>query len=452
MKRPTPSNLTVIENKDLDQRPPEFSDDALALQFANKHHEDRLYVAKWATWLAWDGRRWAPDDTLKIFDDARAINRAAAASCKDAKLSKTIASAAAVAAVERLARADRRLAARASQFDADPWQLNTPGGLIDLRTNECRPAQRDDYVTKMTRATAGGQCPRWMQFLAQITQGDLELQSFLARAVGYSLTGSTREHAFFFLFGTGGNGKSVFVETITKLLADYAVAAPIEMFTATKFQSHTTDVAGLQGARMITASETDVGRSLAEARVKLLTGGEAISARRMRADNVTFTPQFKLWMGGNHKPRVSTNDEAIRRRLHLIPFNANIPPWHRDQKLPEKLEAEWSGILQWAIDGCQQWQQIGLQPPSSVRDATDDYLSSEDAILCWLQSEAVFEANARSTTEELFASWKEYATRTNEDIGSQKDFVKALRGKQLELEHTREGNRWSKIRIRRKLQ
>lgn len=437
---------------EMDLRPPEFSDDALALRFAAEHEANRRYVALWSTWLGWDCQRWSSDDTLKAFDDARSVCRTAAASCNETKLSKSIASAATVAAVERLARADRRLAARAVQFDANPWLLNTPAGVIDLLTGEKRPALREDYMTKMTRVGAEGDCPRWLAFLQTITDGDTDIERFLARAVGYTLTGSTREHAFFFLHGTGGNGKSVFVETISKVLADYATAAPIEMFTTTKFQGHTTDVAGLQGSRMATASETDQGRSLAEARVKLLTGGDAISARRMRADNVTFTPQFKLWMTGNHKPTITTNDEAIRRRMHLIPFTVSIPPWRRDQKLPEKLEAEWPGILAWAIEGCREWLKIGLAPPASVRQATDEYLSSEDAKLCWLESEVVFDANALATTDSLFGSWKEWATSANEDVGSKKDFVKALRGKQLTLDHTRDGNRWVGICLRGKTQ
>ena len=458
MKQPSTQLLKAVSSPpspalDSDPRPPEYSDDALALKFADAFAQDRRYVAFWRSWLTWDGGRWASDNTLKVFDDARSICRSVAAACNDTKLRKAIASAATVAAVERLSRSDRRMAASAEQFDKDPWLLNTPGGVIDLRSGECRPARRADLMTKLTEAGPGEDgCPTWLDFLRQITDGDFELERFLARAVGYSLTGSTREHAFFFLFGTGGNGKSVFVETISALLSDYATAAPIEMFTQTKFQSHTTDVAGLQGARMVSASETGAGRSLDEARIKLLTGGDSTAARRMRADNVTFKPQFKLWMTGNHKPRIQTTDEAIRRRIHLIPFTVQIPPWRRDQKLAEKLKAEWPGILSWAISGCREWQEKGLAPPSSVREATDDYLNAEDTLLAWLNTDVLSDPAAKTPTTELFSAWMGWALAANETTGTQKDFVDALRRKQLTLEHTREGNRWLGISLKGKSQ
>jgi putative DNA primase/helicase len=225
--------------------------------------------------------------------------------------------------VERLARADQRLAARASDFDADPWVLNTPDGLIDLKTGAMRPAKRDDFVSKITAVGPGRPCPIWREFLRRITDGNSELEGFIARSIGYALTGVTREHALFFDYGLGANGKTVKNETIAGLLGDYALPAPIEMFTASKFERHSTDVAALQGARFVTASETEAGRALAEARIKLLTGGETISARRMRRDNVSFKPQFKLFLTGNHKPRLSSRNEAMARRMHLVPFNTS---------------------------------------------------------------------------------------------------------------------------------
>lgn len=436
----------------VDARPPAFSDDALALRFAERHAEDRLYVARWSKWLVWDGKRWCSDDTLRAFDDARAICREAAAQCNDAKVAKALASAATVAAIERLARADRRLAATASQFDADPWLLNTPDGVVDLRTGEIRDPRREDFMTKMASASPGGSCERWVSFLNTITGSDLWLRRYLARVAGYALTGSIREHVFFFAFGHGANGKSVFAETISALMGDYAMAAPVEMFVASKLQGHTTDIAGLQGARFVTASETEAGRALAEAKIKLLTGGDTVSARRMRADNVAFSPQFKLFITGNHKPRLNSNDEAMRRRLHLIPFEVTIPVHARDQKLPEKLREEWPGILRWAIDGCIKWQSLGLAPPPAVREATDEYLDAEDTVQAWLSSAVELDPNARSSTEQLFASWRQFAEQNREEIGGIKDFTKALEAKQFVRKHGREGNRWHGIRLLGKAQ
>ncbi|MEZ5764894.1 MAG: phage/plasmid primase, P4 family [Xanthobacteraceae bacterium] len=434
------------------ERSPEYSDDAIALKVAERFEGDFLYVASWKQWLRWDGHRYRVDDTLKVFDSVRGVARSIANGCNDPRQAKAIAGATTIAGVERLARSDPRLSASAFEFDVDPMKMNTPDGIIDLETGGCQPSRREDRVTKVTAAGLGDHCPRWRQFLCEITDGDDELQGYLARVFGYALTGSVRENAFFFCYGLGANGKTVLIETMAKVLGDYALPAPIEMFTLSKMQGHTTDIAGLQGARMITASETEAGRALAEARIKLLTGGEKVSARRMRADNTAFEPQFKLFLTGNHKPRISSNDEAIRRRIHLVPFTTTIPPWQRDQRLPEKLIDEWPGILGWAVQGCLDWQRQGLNPPGCVREATDDYLNAEDVVLGWLSSCVEFDPNATASTQELFGSWGRFAEAAQEPIGPQKEFVKALRGKNLILDHTRNGNRWIGLRLKEKAQ
>ena len=181
-----------------------------------------------------------------------------------------------VAAVERLIQSDRRHAAIAEQWDADLWLLNTPAGTVDLRTGEMCEHKREHYITMLTAAGPGDNCWLWVRFLERITDGDTELQSFLQRVIGYCLTGSTREHALFFMFGTGANGKSVFLSTIAALLSDYAKTAPVSIFTASNTEQHPTDLAGLRGARFVTAIETEDGRWWAEARIKSLTGGDEI--------------------------------------------------------------------------------------------------------------------------------------------------------------------------------
>ena len=429
-------------------RPPEFSDEALATQFADDHEEDLLYVSSLAMWVIWNYNRWRPDDTLRGFSDVRKACRAAAARCNDLKLAKAIASAATVAAVERLARADQRLAARPTDFDADPWVINTPEGLIDLRTGDIRQARREDMVTKMTAVGPGRACTLWREFLRRITDGNSELERFIARSFGYALTGVTREHALFFDYGLGASGKTVKNETFAGLLGDYAMAAPIEMFTASKFERHSTDVAALQGARFVTASETEAGRALAEARIKLLTGGETISARRMRRDNISFKPQFKLFITGNHKPRIASHNEAMARRIHLTPFEVTIPQHERDPKLGERLVEEWPGILSWALDGCLEWQRIGLAPPGVVRDATARYIEAEDTFGKWLGIATDSDPNSVAKTSDLFGSWRSYALEAREEIGTLKDFTEVMEARGFVNKHTREGNRWLGLKIR----
>jgi putative DNA primase/helicase len=211
--------------------------------------------------MRWDGARWADDDTLHVFDQCRYICRSASAECGDAKerAAMRIAAAQTVTAIERLARADRRHAANVEQWDVDPWLLNTTAGTVDLRTGEMHEHRRDEHITKITKVGPGADCPLWLQFLEDITGGDSELRAFLQRMIGYSLTGSTREQVLFFLYGTGANGKSVFLSAISSLLGDYAKTAPASSFTANSTEQHPTDLAGLRGARFVTASETEDG-------------------------------------------------------------------------------------------------------------------------------------------------------------------------------------------------
>jgi putative DNA primase/helicase len=412
---------------DSDVEAPEFSEDALAARFAQRYADDLRYVAAWGRWFQWDSTCWLPDDTLHVFDRAREVCRAASAECaaKPATASR-VASAATVAAVERLARADRRHAAVVGQWDSDPWLLNTPGGILNLLTGDIEAHRRDAYCKKKAAASPGGACPLWDAFLDRVTDGDRELQAFLRRMVGYCLTGDIREHALFFLFGTGANGKSVFLSTLTGILNDYSKSAAIETFCASPSEHHPTDLAGLQGARLVSAVETEDGRRWAESKVKALTGGDRIAARFMRQDFFEFTPVFKLVIAGNHKPGLRSVDEAIRRRLHLVPFTVTIPAAERDLSLSKKLQMEWGGILGWALTGCLEWGAQGLNPPASVRDATEAYMAAEDGLAQWLDARCVQVSNAVGTAERLFTDWKIWAESAGEYVGSQKRFSQTL--------------------------
>jgi putative DNA primase/helicase len=269
-------------------------------------------------------------------------------------------------------------------------------------------------------------CALWHAFLDRITDNNKELKDYLQLVFGYALSGSTIEHALFFLYGTGANGKSVLLSTISGIMGTYHCTAPIETFTASSTDRHPTELAGLRAARLVTAIETEEGRRWAESRIKALTGGDAISARFMRQDFFQFTPQFKLVIAGNHKPGLRSVDEAIRRRFNLIPFAVTIPPHERDDKLTEKLQQEWPGILQWMIDGCMRWQRDKLSPPKVVSEATAAYLEAEDAIAAWLDECCELDANAWEASAILFLSWTNWATKSGEHVGTQKRFVQAL--------------------------
>lgn len=427
----------------------EFAEDALALKFTDLHGDDLRYTATWGRWNIWTGELWAQDSTLRIFDLARKVCREESERCGDKRQAQRIASAQTVAAVERLARADRRHAAEVRQWDSDPWLLNTPDGVVDLRTGECRPASRDDYMTRITGTKPGGQCSRWLDFLARSTDGDPELQRFIQRMCGYCLTGLTREHALFFAFGTGANGKSVFVNTIAGVLGSYARTASVEVFTDTKGDRHPTDLASLQGARLVTAVETEDGRRWAEARLKALTGGDRIAARFMRQDFFEYVPQFKLIVAGNHKPGLRSVDEAIRRRLHLLPFAVTVPECERDPELAVKLRDEWDGILDWAIQGCLMWQVEGLCAPRAVVQATESYLSAEDVLHRWMEERCALGANLWESAGELFKSWREWAEGSGEFVGHQRRLSENLESRGFAPERTRTARGFRGLALKR---
>jgi putative DNA primase/helicase len=306
-------------------------------------------------------------------------------------------------------------------------------GTFDLSTGICRPYNPKDYITKITAAKVarpGTPHPLWSAFLDRVTDHNLELQGFLKRYIGYCCTGLTTEHVFVFAYGTGANGKSTFINTIAAIFGDYATIADMSTFLASNSERHPTDLAKLNGARLVVAQETQKGRRWDETKIKALTGGDKITARFMRQDFFDFTPKFKLFICGNHKPRLNSVDEAIRRRMLLVPFTVQIPVAERDKDLPEKLKAEWSAILRWCIDGCLEWQRDGLNPPAIVRDATDAYFSEQDTLQQWLDEYTEDGGDfAFTRSSELFASWKAWCEPRNMKAGSANAFSTALSDK-----------------------
>jgi P4 family phage/plasmid primase-like protien len=410
-----------------------FSEHALAAKFSEQYGNDLRYVAEWGQWLRWDGQRWEKDKARRAFDKARKVCCAATEYCSKKQIVQRVRSAQTRAAVVSMASQDERHIATVDQWDADPWLLNTPGGVVDLQTGKMRPADRGDYMTKITTTSPSGDCPLWRRFLSEITDNDKALQSYLQRMMGYALTGSTEEHALFFLYGTGANGKSVFLETLFGIMGDYARVVPMEALIVLRNEQHSTDVAGLVGARLAAANEVEEGTRWNESKIKALTGGDMVTARFMRQDFFDFKPRFKLIVRGNYKPSVRSVDEGMKRRMNLVPFDVTIPKEKRDHKLPEKLRAEWSGILQWMIEGCLEWQRIGLRPPKIVTAATEDYLSAEDTLGRWLDERCVLGKNKQQGSTELFVDWKRWADTRGEFTGRQQRFSQNLEARGFTL-------------------
>jgi putative DNA primase/helicase len=426
-----------------------LTEDAIALRFSERHKHDLRYVNERATWFKWDGARWCAEKTRLVFDLVRNDCRADGVEYGNGKPPKGVASAKTVAVVERLVSADRRQAAPAEGWDANIWSFNTDAGTVDLRTGGVCPHEAAALITKISGVAPDKSCatPLWDAFLARVTANEPELIGFLQRMAGYSLTGSTQEHALFFLYGIGANGKTTFLNALAACMGEYHKTAPIETFTAAALDRHPTDLAGLCAARLVTAVETEEGRRWAESKIKSLTGGDRISARFMRQDFFEYTPQFKLIIAGNHKPGLRSVDEAIRRRFNLIPFTVTIPLAERDPDLPQKLKAEYPGIMAWMIEGCLEWQRIGLTPPKIVTDATAAYLEGEDAVAAWIDEAGQRDPNAWQTSSELYASWAAWAQKSGEHAGSLKRFLSVFEAKGFVPERHMTGRGFRGLRL-----
>lgn len=405
---------------------PALSDDAIAMDFAALHAQDWKHIPAWGAWYQWRGNIWERDEVGMVRELVRQVCRSAARQASKPGESRNIASEKKMSAVLRVAAADPLVAVPPSRWDTHQMLLNTPTGVVDLTTGQISSHNPVLLISQMTAASPGNGCPRWMSFLNEVTDGDIDLQSYLARLAGYCLTGSTREQMFAFLHGQGANGKSVFLQTLASTMGSYAATAALDTFMASRSERHLTELAGLRAARLVLVSETEAGRSWAEARIKAVTGGERLRANFMRCDHFEFDPRFKLLVAGNHRPTLNGVGEAMRRRLHLVPFTVTIPAESRDPRLAEKLLAERDGILGWMLAGCAAWQREGLAPPPRVRAAAEEYFEAEDLIGQWIHECCICGADQKAPSAQLFQSWKSWAEAGGFPAGSKKTLGEAL--------------------------
>lgn len=455
----------------------DLSHDALALDLGLRSWDHNArYVATWSRWAFWAGTHWAKDDALDCMTRSRAYLRKRAVELEtwaerkaeailaeegdDKKAEKvrawakgegrTLRSKVTVAAVEAMAQSNPRSAARAVDFDADLMILGTPGGTVDLRTGDVRPGRREDMLTKLAAvapAPPGTIAPLWLAFLDDVFAGDQEVIAFMQRAAGYALTGLTTEHKLLFLYGTGRNGKSVFLDTLQWLLADYARRAAASTFLNSAGERHPTDLAGLHGARLVVGSELPKGKTWDESVIKDLTGGDKMTARFMRQDFFDFTPQLTLMIAGNCQPSFRGVDEAIRARVVLIPFKVTIPAERRDKDLTAKLRAEGPAILRWAIDGALTWQERGLDVPASVAAASADYLDGEDVLAEFLLDCTAKAPGAFTLTSEIHTRFKYWTESQGLGSWSSHSLTKELKSRGFQDARRTHGRGFLDIRM-----
>ena len=400
-----------------------LSDLGNGIRFAQRERGRLIYNGDAGAWYSFDGGRWRIDKAcatmqaakrcaLGILADAAAISNdeVAEAVGKWAARSQSIDK---LGAMAKLAATEPGMMIRETDFDRDPWALNVANGIVDLRCGSLGPHDPDRRCSKQSPieydvfATA----PTWARFVDWAFDGDKALIDFVQRCVGYSLTASTRDHIFLFLYGSGANGKSTFLGALLELLGDYGGQASPDLLIETRYQTHPTQIADLCGRRCVVGSEVAEGAGFDEVKLKWLTGGDRIKARYMRRDFFEFAPTHKLWLAGNHKPRVRGTDRGIWRRMRLVPFTRTLAPADIDPDLPLKLRAELPGILTWAVDGAVRWFERGLETPAAVEAATADYRREEDTFGLFLDECTAPDAFAKPPKARLRSVYEGWCSR-----------------------------------------
>lgn len=378
--------LNIHAHPTADKGPETYSrtDDGNALRLVDKHENEIRFVPQRGKWLRWDGHRWAWDDAGTVREMARVIARDLPGGEGEVKHRLRTLSTAGITAMISMAQTDPRVVAHAAQLDAHRMLLNTPDGAVDLASGEIIAPDPVQMHTRSTPIAPDPEAPtpRWDRFLAQTFGGDQELLQYVQRMSGYSASGSVKWHVLPFLHGSGGNGKGVFLNVLRAILGDYAATAP-NAFLMAGAQRHETEIARLHGLRLVIASEVNQEAKFDEAKVKELTGGDGLTARFMRQDHFTFEPTHKLWLMGNHQPRVSAGGKSFWRRLRLMPFV------HTPEEVIEDLDLiliseEGPGILAWVIAGAVEAFKSGMRDPESVKAATAQYAAEEDALARFL--------------------------------------------------------------------
>lgn len=327
------------------------------------------------------------------------------------------------------------------EFDKERMLLNTTNGYLDLTSGILHEHDMNKMFSRETNAefTDKTDAPEWHQFLHEIFDGDKEIINYMQKAVGYSLTSSTKEQVMFILHGGGRNGKSIFLETISDLMGTYANSMQATSIMIKQNVGINTDIARLKGARLVTSSEPNEGFRFDEGLIKQLTGGDKVTARKLYGEEFEFNPEFKLWLATNHKPIIRGTDDGIWRRMIVIPFNVQIPEHKVDKDLKYKLQREASGILNWAVDGCLKWQREGLETPASIKESVKVYRSEMDVIEAFVEDCLVKDPDRTIPASQLYKIYKQWANDNTQYLMSSTKFGKEF-GSKYEKKRTKTGN------------
>ena len=401
--------------------------------------QDLRFCTETKGWLVFENGHWRPDEDrciirlakktadimvqeareLKDDDQRQRLIRHALASENSIRIK----------AMVDMAATEKDVIVCQKHLDSKPEILGLlDGNVLDLKSGGFRPGTRADLITKHCGTDWGApECETWIAFLHKVMGGDLPLINYIQRAVGYSLTGLTTEQCFFFLYGTGANGKSTFLNVLQHLMGNYSlVMDPETIMLKNGTTGATPELARLRAARVVVTNEVEEGKRLDENRIKQMTGGDTIVARGLYQAPFEFKPEFKIWMAGNHKPGIRGTDNAIWRRVHLIPFTVTIPKAEQDGNLFSKLKKEMPGILQWAVAGYQDWRKSKLNPPKQVLDAVEEYRDEMDTMGHWLHECCTLGKSLKTASDTLYQSYRSWCQLNGHFPHSQARFGRAL--------------------------
>lgn len=409
------TNMAVMG--DVDDR---LTQAGAAERFARLHGDDLRFDHRRKRWLIWRGHRWMPDGdagvTRYALDFTRNWQREAL-DIPDGKLREATLRLAIglerrdrLTALLGLARDLRPIADSGDRWDADPWLLGVPNGVLDLRTGVLRAGRREDRITMCAAVPylAAARCDRFERFVLEVFGGDSDLVGFVRRAIGYSLTGDTSEQCLFFAYGTGSNGKGTLMNTVRRdVLGDYGHALAFSTLEHDQRPgAASNELAALLGRRMVVSSEASEGRRLDEGRLKWLTGGDPVRARFLYQESFEFCVTSKFWLAANHKPIVRDDSHGFWRRIRLTPFQQSFDI---DPHLSAMLTAEATGILAWAVRGCLEWQDVGLCAPEVVLQATAEYRRDSDVIAAFIEDAVELDGESEVGAADLYTHYRAWA-------------------------------------------
>lgn len=413
-------------------------------------------------WLCWGSHHWEVDEdgfVYRLAQEVAQIRYMRAMSMKETDEYRKKALSWAVASENRYkidsciysASKMKPIADSGRNWDEDDMLLGAPNGVIDLRTGDLRDGKPEDRITMSvgTDFDPKAECPIWLEFLSRVTDGDDDLQGFLQRSVGYSLTGQGKQQVWFIMYGEGNNGKSTFLVTVRKLLGDYGCRASTDLFMRKERGGHKEGLANLEGKRFVGASELEQGQRLSEALIKEATGGETLMADRKYEHEREFQARFKIWLSGNHMPKIKDDTLATWRRIKRIPFIVTIPNDEIDTDLPEKLEAELPGILNWAIEGCLTWQKEELGEPECVTRAVREYREEQDNFSRFIRDNCTEDPNETTLGGIAFSKYKLWASSEGIEVAerlSKNEFGDKMK-KRFRYKHKDSGMRYFGVKL-----